>query len=418
MTHAPASGERAALRGYRWQYDHIASRVYDALLDGDFRAVRLADPDAGRVDDLVLIKHDRTDGYQFKSVGHDSYLTFQRLVGLQRTRGGANAPSLIRSPAGVPSLPQETVSTMEHSATCALKDESLKGQVAVVPDALELISVRACRRPGPHLVTKLQLVGHPSTTISAIPSINDHLGDTGNRPSPDHFSAFLATVLKPLRRDGFTLDEAPPGWQEALSRLREASGVAHEEIEQFLRALHLDVAAGSGLPHRPSIRHADITALSIALQRRVAEAHGVVELHERELLALVGWEHRPRLHSRHEFPVDLDTYQPLTDAVEQLKASIARHDSGYVAVIGPPGAGKSTLLSQALTGSTDRVLRYYAYVPGSAPARTRRTAQAFLHDLVVMLNADGSTTRDRELPGNDIPGLRQQVADQLDAGGC
>ena len=62
MTHAPASGERAALRGYRWRYDHIASLVYDALLDGDFRAVRLADPDAGRVDDLVLIKHDRTDG--------------------------------------------------------------------------------------------------------------------------------------------------------------------------------------------------------------------------------------------------------------------------------------------------------------------------------------------------------------------
>ena len=116
---------------------------------------------------------------------------------------------------------------------------------------------------------------------------------------------------------------------------------------------------------------------------------GVVDLDERELLALVGWEHRPRLHNRHEFPVDLDTYQPLNDAVEQLKASIARHDSGYVAVIGPPGAGKSTLLSQALTGSPDRILRYYAYVPGSAPARTRRTAQAFLHDVVVMLNAGG-----------------------------
>ena len=368
MTHAPASGERAALRGYRWQYDHIASRVYDALLDGDFRAVRLADPDAGRVDDLALIKHDRTDGYQFKSVGHDSYLTFQRLVGLQRTRGGANAPSLIRSLA---------------EGWTRLRERWGNTQV--------------------HLVTK------------QLASINDHLGDAENRPSPDHFSAFLATVLEPLRCDGTTLDEAPPGWQEALRRLREASGVAHEEIEQFLRALHLDVAAGSGLPHRPSIRHADITALSIALQRRVAEAHGVVELDERELLALVGWENRPRLHSRHEFPVDLDTYQPLTDAAEQLKASIARHDSGYVAVIGPPGAGKSTLLSQALTGGTDRVLRYYAYVPGSAPARTRRTAQAFLHDLVVMLNADGSTTRDRELPGNDIPGLRQQVADQLDA---
>ena len=53
---APASGERAALRGYRWQYDHIAARVYNALLDSDLESLRLTDPKAGRVDDLVLIR--------------------------------------------------------------------------------------------------------------------------------------------------------------------------------------------------------------------------------------------------------------------------------------------------------------------------------------------------------------------------
>ena len=368
MILAPASGERAALRGYRWQYDHIAARVYDALLDGEFHAVRLADPDAGRVDDLVLIGRDRTDGYQFKSVEYDSYLTFRQLVRPQRTRSGAKAPSTIRSLA---------------DGWTRLRKQWGNAQV--------------------HLVAQ------------QLASVNDHLGDARHRPSPDHFSAFLATVLAPLRRRELALDHVPAEWRPALSRLHEASELAHEEFEQFLAALHLDVAAGSALPRPPSIRHADVTALSTALQRRVSEAHGVVDLNERELLALMGWEHRPRLHSPHEFPVDLDTYQPLNDAVEQLKASIARHDSGYVAVIGPPGAGKSTLLSQALTGSPDRVVRYYAYVPGSAPARTRRTAQAFLHDMVVMLNADGRKTRDRELPGNDIPRLRQQVADQLDA---
>ncbi len=368
MTHAPASGERASLRGYRWQYDHIAARVYDALLDGDFRAIRLADPEAGRVDDLVLIGGDRTDGYQFKSVEYDSYLTFHRLIGPQRTRSGAKAPSTIRSLA---------------EGWKRLRERWGNAHV--------------------HLVTQ------------QLASINDDLGDLESRPSPAHFSAFLAAVLTPLRRNEITLDDIPPEWRSALSRLHEASEVAHEEFEQFLAAMHLDVAAGSALPQPPSIRHADITDLSNALQRRVSEAHGVVELDERALLGVVGWEHRPRLRSSHEFPVDLDTYRPLTDAVEQLKASIARHDSGYVAVIGPPGAGKSTLLSQALTGSPDRILRYYAYVPGSAPARTRRTAQAFLHDMVVMLNADGRKTRDRELPGNDIPQLRQQVADQLDA---
>ena len=56
MMDAPASGERAALRGYRWQYDHIASRVYNALLDGNLESLRLTDPQAGQVDDLLLIK--------------------------------------------------------------------------------------------------------------------------------------------------------------------------------------------------------------------------------------------------------------------------------------------------------------------------------------------------------------------------
>ena len=80
MIHTPASGERAALRGYRWQYDHIAARVYDSLVNGDFRAVRLTDPQAGRVDDLLLIRRGRADAYQFKSAAYDSYLTFQTLM--------------------------------------------------------------------------------------------------------------------------------------------------------------------------------------------------------------------------------------------------------------------------------------------------------------------------------------------------
>ena len=73
----------------------------------------------------------------------------------------------------------------------------------------------------------------PSVTTQ-LASINDHLGDAENRPSPDHFSAFVATVLEPLRCDRMTLDEAPPGWRKALSRLREGSGLAHDESEQFL----------------------------------------------------------------------------------------------------------------------------------------------------------------------------------------
>ena len=97
MTQPAATGERQALRGYRWQYDHIAALVYDALYDGDFVSLRLTDPDAGRVDDLVLERLGRTDAYQFKSAENDGYVTFSRITREQRTRSGTTAPSLVRS---------------------------------------------------------------------------------------------------------------------------------------------------------------------------------------------------------------------------------------------------------------------------------------------------------------------------------
>jgi hypothetical protein len=36
-----------------WQYDQLAARVYDSLLDGSFIELRLVDPRVGNVDDLV-----------------------------------------------------------------------------------------------------------------------------------------------------------------------------------------------------------------------------------------------------------------------------------------------------------------------------------------------------------------------------
>ena len=97
MTQSSASGEHQALRGFRWQYDHIATRVYDALYDGDFVSLRLTDPEAGRVDDLILNRRGRTDAYQFKSAEHNGYVTFQQIVRNQKTRSGTVAPSFVQS---------------------------------------------------------------------------------------------------------------------------------------------------------------------------------------------------------------------------------------------------------------------------------------------------------------------------------
>jgi type II secretory pathway predicted ATPase ExeA len=370
VSRAPASGERGALRGYRWQYDHIAARAYDSLLDGDFQSVRLTDPSVGQVDDLVLLRRGRVDGYQFKSVEFDSYVTFNQLIKEQRTRSGKPAPSLVRAMAdGWKALHQRY------------------GGSSV------------------HLVTQ------------QLASVNDHLSEEGSshRPSPDHLSAFRLQVLEPIRVGTLSLTDVPPGWRPALEVLQRSSGLEDEAFEPFLRAFNLDVAAGGGLPATGSTRRADIVDLSNALFRLVSESAGIVELDRHALLELVGWGGRPLLRSRHEFPVDLDTYAPLDQAIDELNAQLSQVSQGYIAVVGPPGAGKSTLLSQALSGRGDRVVRYYAYVPGTAAARTRLTGRGFLHDVVVMLQESGLSSRERQLPSEATEDLRQQLADQLDA---
>ena len=86
MSLAPGDGERAALRGYRWQYDHMAALVYDALREDDFRQLRLTDPEVGQVDDLVLVREGRVDAYQFKSTGYRGYLSFSDVAGARRRR--------------------------------------------------------------------------------------------------------------------------------------------------------------------------------------------------------------------------------------------------------------------------------------------------------------------------------------------
>ena len=371
MTQSAASGERQALRGYRWQYDHIATHVYDALYDSDFVSLRLTDPEARRVDDLVLNRCGRTDAYQFKSAEHDGYVTFNQIVGNQRTRSGVAAPPLVQSLAdGWKSLQSRTENTHVH------------------------------------------------LVMQQLASTHDHLGiqSDPDRPTRDHFASFLKLVLEPLRQGTLMVDEVAPGWEHALERLREASGVALEDFGLFLRAMHIDLNAGTGLPAAPSTRRSDIVALSDALKRRVSESFDVVELDECCVLQLMGWTGRTRLHSHHEFPVDLDTYAPLAEAIDQLNDIVAEHESGYVSVVGPPGAGKSTLLSQALTSSTDRVVRYYAYVPETAAGRTRLTARWFLHDIVLLLQRSGLDPSERHITSNDIDVLRRQLFEQLDSG--
>ncbi|MCY3863433.1 MAG: hypothetical protein OXG67_15925 [bacterium] len=211
MNRAPSEGERDALRGYTWQYDHIASLVYDLLIDRDFVSLRLTDPDAGRVDNLVLVRHGRTDYYQFKSSKNGRNITFNHVVKDLHKHG------------------DQATSLAKDLGDCWSRLRNQREDIHV------------------HLVGE------------TLASVHDQLGERGstNKPSPSHFRAFLSEVLEPLRLGQITLHDVAAGWRPALERLREASDIEEEDFEEFLAALHLDFGAGSGAPKQPSQRRSE-----------------------------------------------------------------------------------------------------------------------------------------------------------------
>jgi len=63
---APAEGERRAIRGFAAQYLFAATRILASLRSRQLLWIRVADPEAGRVDDLQVGSRSQVDGYQVK----------------------------------------------------------------------------------------------------------------------------------------------------------------------------------------------------------------------------------------------------------------------------------------------------------------------------------------------------------------
>jgi hypothetical protein len=367
MSQVPLPGEQSAIRGFRWQYDHIARLVYNGIVDAEFDCVRLVSTNAGQVDDLLLDSHSRRDAYQYKSGMSNATVSFNELLRPKRTAKGLATDSLWRALA---------------TAWKLMEDE----------DA----------RP---------LYVHLATT--AVTSTSDHVTDgQTTSASPDHFRAFLARAME---RIGDVDVEIMAEWLLPFERMQLESGLSRTAFRRFLQHVRLDFGLGEALAYDSGTRESDIRELSNALYRKVSLSSGPVTLNRDEVLLLMGWKDRKSFRSIHDFPVNPASYSPLTGAIDLLHETLDRIDSGYVAVTGPPGSGKSTLLTQTLAGLPDRVVRYYAFVPGSGGGRNRLSADWFLHDLSTMLRNAGLDTRQKQLTATTVQDLRQTVLEQLDA---
>jgi hypothetical protein len=341
----PAEGERRAAVGYRGQYHVSASLIYRSLRAKTLQWIRIADPEAQRVDDLQIGSHLRVDAFQVKWSQYAGNLTFNNLI-----TESADTPCLI-------------------------------AQLAQ--------GWRQLRQIYQHRVV-VHLVTNDLPSVSANPPVNSP------PPTPRHFAAFVEQVWKPVQRAASAAEfSVPHAWKPAWEKLQQASRLSVDDFIQFTQDCELEFAY-----HLPEFETAtdqdqlattrDIEHLGNFLFSAVADPERIIELSHEQLLARLGWKSRFQFRSRHTFPVDEVLYTPIEASVSQLENALDSLPGGYITVLGTPGSGKSTLLTQMLRTYQARVIRYYAYVPDAQdPTVLRGESTNFLHDVVLAIEQAG-----------------------------
>lgn len=341
---APAEGERRAIGGYYPQYLISALFIYRVLREQKLNWVRIADPEAGRVDDLQIGSQSRIDAFQIKWSQYGGNFSFNDLI----TSG--SGPSII-------------------------------AQLADGWSRLQRL------HPGQRIV--VHLINNQMPSVSDRPPVSDP------PPTPRHFAAFLEQAWNPARKEPPDSQlEIPAAWLPTWDTLRAADSLSPVEFKSFIHDCELDF--GRGLPGTETrdrdgyIIQTELQQIAQALFAAVADPFRIIELTRDQLLTRLGWKERFEFKSRHEFPVDEVLYRPIGDSSNQLESALSNLLGGYVAVIGTPGSGKSTLLTETLRFRPDRVVRYYAYVPDAQdPIILRGESINFLHDVVLALERAG-----------------------------
>lgn len=364
MTSSPSVGERAAISGYSLQYLIAADLVYEQIRSGALEWVQLVDPDAGRVDDVIISTPGWVDAYQVKWAQSKSTYTFANFISAK----GGN-PSLWRQ----------------------LSDGWQSVQLAH-PDRRARVSF----------------------VSNEIASPNDKLPESDG--SNIAFQELWTEALVPLSQGALTSISVPPKYDAAIVELESVTGLSGKRFGNFLANCRLQF-------DRPDPRQTlkddlrrigelrDIEQLAAYLQSRVARAKTTVRLSREELLKDLGWETRLSQRFKHYFHVDESLYRAIEPTVSQLRNAIEARKFGYVALLGGPGSGKSTTLSHTLRYTTNvRLISYYAYVRNDL-ATGRGEAANFWQDVYLAIRQRGVD------PGGSMPRsaseFRRGVSEQL-----
>jgi hypothetical protein len=342
-------GERLAMVGYNAQYRVASEIIYDTLLKGKLEWIRIADPEAGQVDDIQIACPRRLDAYQVKWGEYVKNISFNNITTDERKKG-KKTPSIIRQLA-----------------------EGWKRLSFKYPE----------RKITVHLVHR------------SVPSaINSNIPVDDPPPLNPNFQGFINTCWKDKDWINHGYSGIPNGWKSAMNVIKNSTGLDDNEFLRFVSDCDLhfqyqlidekQIRSGDELR-----RFQDIEQISGLLFKIAGEEKRTIQISNQELLKRLGWEGRFKFRFTHEFWVDEKLYQPISLTIDALESSLKNFNRGYIALIGTPGAGKSTTLTQTFRYRKGfKIIRYYAFVPDDTKLN-RGESINFLHDLYFSLRESG-----------------------------
>ena len=328
-------GERRARWGYGYQDKIATERILNLLREDlregntDFEGVRLADLDAGRVDDFVLVWEKRVEGNSIKWSGEATPLNWGELIG---------ASGLFKELA---------------DGYKRLRDRW--------PDKDVLVRLQSNRPPSPEkhhaqLISTFSVAefvrdhwssgptAHDSVEVTAVwSSISEHLGLSGA-----DFSKFVNSC------NLFLGYPEPPG-----------SGSDSQDWQHYKKQFDdLHKAIATWLTNNP---HSDFIGRKF-------------------LLSAIGFRGY-RLGLIQRFPPPKIPYSKNGTSSNQLKQLIDTTAGGYIAVVGPAGIGKSTLVQDVLSDAHyPFFIPYYAFLSDTDGNRDRGEALTFFKDVIGRLD--------------------------------
>jgi len=353
-----ARGERGALIGYMPQFGEFARFVYRELVGGRLVWLRLADPEAGKLDDILYATLTEVQAYQVKWTGSDDIISFAEFKKL--------LPGLRKS------------------------WQQLRDKYA--PEGKGVFG---------HLLTNKPFSVHDSITVG-----DQQLGTLVELGT---FTDFYQQVWQPLRRGR----KVAAQWEPIVDELARLCGVSRAEFLEFV--LHFELHPEHE-PQQFSVTQAatshldeELSTLRGFLMEEVGSPERHVEFTTAELLRKLNWSYKFQSIFNHELVVDARKYQPISSTLVALDDQLRTHRGGYVFLEGSPGSGKSTLLTQWLKSRAERVIRYYAFDfrnPSSLlNVAGRGDAASLYFDLVVQLRQHNIYPESLSPHRNDLPFL-------------